>query len=393
VGGESPALLSLILGGALLAARATAALFDRMKLPPLLGEITGGLLFGQILVRTGSSGVQSCLAEGGLLQVFGFVGLLMLLFLTGLETRISDLKHSGRAGTLSALGGSLLPLGLGTLAGTLLGMEGRQAFLLGVIMVPTSVGVPLGILMEKKALRSVAGSTILSAAILDDVLAVLLLTAALAAGSITVVFLKVAAFIVVSYLAGRWLVSPFLDMTERFPLPMGLFTGALVAMFLFSFLAEEAGLAGITGAFTAGLFIGRDHHSREIIQQVEVVGYGVFIPLFFVYVGGLLDPAAFLRIGPAILIMIAVAMVSKASGAWIGARLGGLSAADSNIVAVGMLPRLEVALIIVALATSSGMVDGRTADELWTFVIASAALTLVITPLLLNRLIRPVVKA
>jgi Kef-type K+ transport system membrane component KefB len=208
--------------------------------------------------------------------------------------------------------------------------------------------------MEKKALRSVAGSTILSAAILDDVLAVFLLTAVLAAGSIAVVFIKVAAFIVVAFLAGRWLITPFLDLTERFPLPMGLFTGALVAMFLFAFLAEEAGLAGITGAFAAGLFIGRDHHSTEIIHQVEVVGYGVFIPLFFVHVGVLLDPSAFLRMGPAVLILIAMAMVSKASGAWIGARLGGLSAADSNIVAVGMLPRLEVALIIVAWPLRAG---------------------------------------
>jgi Kef-type K+ transport system membrane component KefB len=247
--------------------------------------------------------------------------------------------------------------------------------------------------MEKKALRSVAGSTILSAAILDDVLAVFLLTAVLAAGSIAVVFIKVAAFIVVAFLAGRWLITPFLDLTERFPLPMGLFTGALVAMFLFAFLAEEAGLAGITGAFAAGLFIGRDHHSTEIIHQVEVVGYGVFIPLFFVHVGVLLDPSAFLRMGPAVLILIAMAMVSKASGAWIGARLGSLSAADSNIVAVGMLPRLEVALIIVALATSSGMVTGKSADDLWTFVLASAALTLIVTPLLLNRLIRPGVKS
>ncbi|MFC1657341.1 cation:proton antiporter, partial [Candidatus Moduliflexota bacterium] len=371
----------------------TAAIFDRINLPPLLGEITGGLLFGQILARTGSSGVQNCFAEGGLLQVFGFVGLLMLLFLTGLETRISDLKHSGRAGTFSALGGSIIPLGLGYLTGTLLGLESRQAFLLGAIMVPTSVGVPLGILMEKKALRSVAGSTILSAAILDDVLAVLLLTAILATGSMAVIFIKVVAFIAVAYLVGRWLISPFLDLTERFPLPMGLLTGALVAMFLFAFLAEEAGLAGITGAFAAGLFIGRDHHSTEIIHKVEIVGYGVFIPLFFVHVGLLLDPAAFLRIGPAVLILVAVAMVSKAGGAWIGARLGGLSAADSNIVAVGMLPRLEVALIVVALATSSGMVTGKTADDLWTFVLASAALTLIVTPLLLNHLIRQGVKA
>lgn len=382
------AALTLFIGLALLTARGSAALFDFLHLPPLLGEISGGILLGQALLYYDPFGIGRLAGSSDLLEAFATIGLLILLFISGLETKISDLKHAGRTGILTAVGGAAVPFALGCAAGRLLGMSDTMSLLTGAVMVPTSVGVPLGILMEKRMLRTPAGTTILAAAIIDDVIAVVLLTLLLSSGSMSIVALKLGVFVLLAAGAGRFLVSPFLSMTEHFPLPMGALTGALVVMFLFSFMAEVAGIAALTGAFVAGLFITARHPSKEVMHQVEVAGYGFFIPLFFVQVGFFLDPAILLGVGGTVLFLLALSIAAKFGGAWVGARLGGLSARSAAIVGAGMLPRLEVALIMVALASTQGIIDEREANDLWTFTLASAVITMMLTPLLIGRLTR-----
>jgi Kef-type K+ transport system membrane component KefB len=382
------AALTLFIGLALITARGSAALFDLLHLPPLLGEISGGVLLGQVFLYFDPFGIGRLAGSSDLLEAFATIGLLILLFISGLETKVSDLKHSGKTGILTAFGGAVIPFALGYTAGRLLGLSGTMALLTGAVMVPTSVGVPLGILMEKRMLRTPAGTTILSAAIIDDIIAVVLLTLLLSSGSMSSVALKLVAFTLFAALAGRFLVSPFLSLTEHFPLPMGALTGALVVMFFFAFMAEVAGLAALTGAFVAGLFITERHPSKEVIHQVEVAGYGFFIPLFFVQVGIFLDPASLLRVGGTVLILLAISIAAKFGGAWAGARVGGLSARSSAIVGAGMLPRLEIALIMVALASTQGIISEKEVNDLWTFTLASAVITMTLTPLLLGRLTR-----
>jgi Kef-type K+ transport system membrane component KefB len=384
------AALTLFIALALITARGTAALFNLLHLPPLLGEISGGVLLGQALLYFDPFGIGRLAGNSGLLEAFATIGLLILLFISGLETKVSDLKHSGRTGILTAVGGAAVPFALGWAVGRLLGLSNTTALLTGAVMVPTSVGVPLGILMEKRMLRTPVGTTILSAAIIDDVIAVVVLTLLLSSGGMPSVALKLAAFTLAAALAGRFLVSPFLSLTEHFPLPMGALTGALVVMFFFAFMAEAAGLAALTGAFVAGLFIRERHHSKEVIHQVEIAGYGFFIPLFFVQVGIFLDPVALFGAGGTVLVLLAVSVAAKFGGAWAGARIGGLSAHSSAIVGAGMLPRLEVALIMVALASAQGIIDEREVNDLWTFTLASAVITMMLTPLLLGRLTRDI---
>jgi Kef-type K+ transport system membrane component KefB len=380
------AALTLFIGIALLTARGSAALFDLFHLPPLLGEISGGVLLGQAILYYNPFGIGTTAGSSALLEAFATIGLLILLFISGLETKVSDLKHSGKTGILTAVGGAAVPFALGYAAGRLLGLSGTMALLVGAVMVPTSVGVPLGILMERRMLRTPAGTTILSAAVIDDVIAVVLLTLLLSSGSLSTVALKLGAFTLLAAGAGRFLVSPFLSLTEHFPLPMGALTGALVVMFFFSFMAEAAGIAALTGAFVAGLFITERHPSKEVMHQVEVAGYGFFIPLFFVQVGIFLDPASLLGVGGTVLALIALSILAKLGGAWAGARLGGLSARESAVVSAGMLPRLEVALIMVALASTQGIIGEREANDLWTFTLANAVITMMLAPLLLGRL-------
>ena len=155
-------------------------------------------------------------------------------------------------------------------------------------------------------------------------------------------------------------------------------------------VVNKAGISGIIGAFVAGLLIGNTIKSRKIIDDVRALGYGLFIPLFFVWVGASLwngsseDISYFANTALLSIVVIIIAIIGKTVGCGIGAKLSGMNYRESLSVGVGMIPRLELALIIVSSAISHGLLTGTVAHQILTMTILLAIATTLITPFLIK---------
>ena len=159
---------------------------------------------------------------------------------------------------------------------------------------------------------------------------------------------------------------------------------------LYTFFADVFGVAGIIGAFVAGLIIGHTLKSRKIIDDVQALGYGFFIPLFFVWVGASLweeasaDLSSFVAIGFLASVIIIVAIIGKVVGCGLGAKLAGMKNRESLQVGVGMIPRMELALIIASAAISHKILTGQVAHQILAATILLTIVTTLITPLLIK---------
>lgn len=209
-------------------------------------------------------------------------------------------------------------------------------------------------------LDSDVGTAILGSAVIDDVLGVLLLAFVLGVDSPLVIGVKIVLFFVIFLYLGLKVIDKLLDLGDRIHLPKAFLSISLAFFLLIAFFADQAGIAGIIGAFVAGLLIGNTLKSRKIVDDVQAIGYGFFIPLFFVWVGAHLwegaqgEFSSFATIGLFAFVLIIVAVIGKIIGCGMGAKLVGMSSRQSLQIGVGMIPRMELALIIASSAVSYG---------------------------------------
>lgn len=360
-------VLAIILFGA----RAASIAAQIFGLPGVLGELMLGLTLGPLVINR--------LHTGSEISTLGSLGVLMLMLLVGLETDLESVKSVGRTAFLVAFLGALLPVVFGFFAARALGETDRVAFFIGVALSATSVSITAATLRELGKLNSTAGQTILVAAVLDDILVLLLVSfvGGNTGGSPLSAGLKMVAFLAIAVGGGMILLKPIMKkleshMTEFLAVAIGL-------ALLYAWAAERfAGLAGITGAYIAGILLARAMPHQKVVKDVEVMATGFFATLFFVSIGltvhlGDVRPMAI--VGLTIL-----ALLTKLAGCGAGALVTGLSRKDSLIVGVGMAPRGEVALIVAAIGLQKGILGSAIFSDLVLVVI----LTTVLTPLLLK---------
>ncbi len=360
-------VLAIILFGA----RAAAIVAQKFGLPGVFGELLLGVTLGPILINR--------LHSGDAISTFGTLGVLMLMLLVGLETDLVSVRSVGRSAFVVAFLGATLPVVFGYGMARMFGETPRVSLFIGVALSATSVSITAATLRELGKLNSIAGQTILVAAVLDDIL-VLLLVAFVGGdtgGSPVTAGLKMTAFLIVA-VGGGWIgLRPLLakledHMTEFLAVAIGL---ALI----YAWAAERfAGLAGITGAYIAGLLLARAMPHKPIARDVEVMATGFFSTLFFVSIG----LTVHLRdVRPAMVIGLTVlAIATKLVGCGVGALSTGLSKKDSLVVGVGMAPRGEVALIVASIGLQKGVLHTTIFSDLVLVVI----LTTVLTPLMLK---------
>ncbi len=366
----------------LFATKLLGMLSRRLGLPQVVGMIIAGLLIGPaIFGQLGLGNFRGLIAPAAdsveltVLHCFSQIGVVFILFSSGLETSFSDLKKSGFASSLVAVFGVVVPTALGTL-GALAFMRGfgagftqeklMNALFVGTILSATSVGITVETLRELGKLNTRVGTTILSAAIIDDVLGIILLsivTGIQSGGNILITLLKILGFFVFTIGIGiplrllfKWLVSiyPHKRRTSIF---------ALVMCFLYAFCAEKLfGIAAITGAYMAGLMLSGLNDTSFVDRKVVVSGYMIFTPMFFAYIGISADFSGF---EPSILAFAAVFVLLGIIGKIVGcggiAKLLGYNAKDSLATGCGMIARGEVALAVYAtghcLIAPSGGID------------------------------------
>lgn len=315
----------------------------------------------------------------------------MLMLLAGMEIELGDLRRSGRPALLAGVSGVIGPIVLGGGLGLLFGFPFQQAVFIGIILAATSVSISAQTPMDIGQLRTREGVALLGAAVIDDVLDLVALAVFFSiAGGETgwqAVTADVARMVLV--LGGTLFLSivvlPRLArLADRMRVSQSVFTLALVGMLFFAWATEfVGGLAAITGAFIAGLGLGRSRHRAEIDRGMHAVAYGIFVPIILVDIGLRADlwqlELADWGFG---LALIAVAVLSKVVGAGFGARLGGFDARSALRVGVGMISRGEIGLIVA----SSGLALEIIGVELFNEVVLMVLVTTLITPPLLRAL-------
>lgn len=367
----------------LLAAKLGDELFKRIGQPAIVGEILAGVLIGP--------SVLGLVKPDAVFQVFAELGVVFLLFWVGLETRLSELRAVGRPAALVGALGVAFPFAGGIALGFALGDGSAAAVFLGVSLVATSVGVTSAALVELGVVRSVAARTILGAAVLDDVLALLLLAIAtglangggLDLGDLALVLSISVAFVIVVALGGtrvtqRW---PRLLHAPRFA-ESPLLPAVLVCLGLAA-LASQVGLAAVVGAFLAGMIVAETKEQHPIEREVAPL-YAFFPPFFFAFVGAELKLGALAHDGALALFagLTALAIVTKYAGARLGAR--DLAPHDRRVVAIGMVPRGEVGIIVAGIGASAGVVG----SERFAVIVAMSVATTLIAPPLLRQVLR-----
>jgi len=367
----------------LIVAKLAGELASRLDQPPVLGQLLGGLALGLGLSFVDSAPLRAAGVELGSLANLGVV---LLMFLAGLETDWDQLRATGKAAFVAASLGVVVPLIGGYVLAGLFGLPPVEALFVGVILTATSVSITAQTLMELGSLQTVEGATVLGAAVIDDVIGLVVFSLVIAltsSGAEQVNLVWMAAYLIaffgVSATLAPWLISRLLRLTERLRGAEAMLAIAVALALLYGVAAERAGLAAITGAYVAGLLINRHNAYPEITERTKVLAYGLFIPVFLVKTG--MD-AHLEALGPALVFVLAttaMAVLAKIIGCGLGARVCGLTAQQSLVVGVGMISRGEVALVVATLALSAGAISQAVFGAT---VIVVVATTLITPPLL-----------
>lgn len=368
----------------LLAAKLGEELFKRLDQPGIVGEILAGVLIGP--------SVFGIVEPGEVLEVFAELGVVFLLFWVGLETRLSEMREVGKMALAVAALGAVIPFGAGLGIGFAAGEPSATSVFLGVALVATSVGITSAVLVELGALGGRPARTILGAAVIDDVIAMLLLAVAVGlsqdggvdtGGLLTVLALAVA-FIGFFAIGGTRLLQkrPQLLHEPRFS-ESPLLPAVIICLGLAAF-AAEVGLAAIIGAFLAGMIVAETKEQHPIEEEVAPL-YAFFPPFFFAFIGTEVDLGALAD--PETLGVLAGVTVVAVLTKYVGARLGsrGLGQRDSRVVAIGMVPRGEVGIIVAGIGSAAGVIG----DELFAVIVAMSVLTTLLVPPVLRSLLSP----
>jgi Kef-type K+ transport system membrane component KefB len=391
----------LLIALALIFARLFGHLFDKIKQPAVIGEIFAGVFLGGIGIwifhgqNISLSFFKITLPELDFttneFTLMAEIGILFMMFISGLHTSLPQFKKMGKISSFVAVGGVVAPLLFGMAASIFIGFSLNDGIIIGLILVATSVGVTVRTLLDLNRLDTDVGTAILGSAVIDDILGIVLLAFFLGTDPPLFVGLKIAIFFLIFLLLGLRLIDKILNISEKILLPKSLLSISLAILLIFAFFANQCGIAGIIGAFIAGLVIGQNLKSRKIIDDVQSIGYGFFIPLFFVWVGARIwegmeiDTVLLSQIGILALIMIGFGSIGKIVGCGIGARLAGMKTKESIEVGVGMIPRMELALIIASAAISSGQLSNPTVEHLvLTSTVVLTTVTTIVAPFLIK---------
>ncbi|WP_019423670.1 cation:proton antiporter [Paenibacillus sp. OSY-SE] len=354
----------------------------RLGQPAVLGKLLVGIIIGPA--------VLGWIMDGEVIKEMAEVGVILLMFIAGLETDLDQLKKNWKAAFAVAIGGVILPFIGGYSGGLLIGLDNNQSMFLGLLLCATSVSISVQTLKDLGQLSTREGTTILGAAVVDDVLVVILLAfmlSLLGAGgeaSIGLIIGKKVLFFAVAIAAGIYLVPHVMKWLAPLRVTEAVISAALIICFAFSYFADYLGVAGIIGAFAAGIAISQTKFKHEVEHRLEPIAYGIFVPIFFVSVGinvtfeGIGDHIVF------IIIFTVIAILTKLLGCGFGARMTGFDRKSAIGIGAGMVSRGEVALIIATTGLEGALFD----KVYFTPIVIVIILTTLVTPPMLKAAFR-----
>ena len=364
-------------------------LFTRkIHMPAVVGALVAGVILGpsclNLITLTGDTGV--------FLEQMAELGVILLMFNAGLETDLSELKKNGVASFVTALIGVIVPL-----IGGFLGYafffhtdfseydEVLRAVFVGVVLTATSVSITVETLREMGKLKGKVGTTILGAAVIDDIIGIIVLTIVTSlkdtsVSPITVVLKIVLYFVFIAVLI--FVLTKLKVFVEEQDEKRRTAIICVALCFILSYISEEYfGIADITGAYFAGLMLCTMKVGPYVARRCEIPSYLIFSPVFFASVGlkvtlGGMDASIWIFA----IILLVIAILSKVVGCGLGAKICGCTGKEAFQVGIGMISRGEVALIVAQKGYASGMLD----DVLFAPIVLVVIVTTLITPILLK---------
>jgi Kef-type K+ transport system membrane component KefB len=408
----------LPLGLILLCAKLFSLLLDKIKVPRVIGFLIAGLFVGLIFFIPNQQILTDYTMNG--LSFFAKIGVIMIMFSAGLETDIKQIKAVGIASVIITSLGVIVPLIFGfsaaLIADNLTGFANHNIYselFYGILLSATSVSITVATLKELHRLSTPVGSAIVAAAILDDIIGIILLSLLLSFGgsrdsgsdfvsmimnatgstsaglSITLIIVFMVAFFAISFIGGIFLRKLFNKLGEKYPHHMRITILSLAICFLWSYLAEYFNIADITGAYIVGLILSSTKPREYIDHRAETTSNYIFAPVFFASIALSMyetsvdfGSAAFLDFLAFGLIWVFVGLLGKIIGAGIGGLITHFSFKDSLRIGVGMMARAEVLIV----CTQKGVESHLVSAQIMPFALLLILVSSFITPMLLKLL-------
>lgn len=357
----------------------------KVKMPEVLGALIAGVILGPM--------VLNLVQYNNDIKLLSNFGVIMLMFLAGLETNVDEFKKAGMSSFIIAVSGIVLPLVLGTLGAYIFFNNFWENIFVGVILTATSVSITAETLKELGKLNTRSGINILGAAVIDDILGLILISIVLAvaqtssseAGNavlpLVFIFIKVFLFCLFSIIGIVYLPGLINKITQHINPGRGLLTFSLAFALLTAFVAEYLGIAAITGAYISGLILSSLAHREYLERNVRAISSGFLSLIFFASVGieanlkGLNSEVILIT-----LVMFIIALVGKIAGCGSAARLLKMTRSESLQIGTGMISRGEVAIITANIGLQKGIIS----EEIFIPTLIVVILTTIITPIMLK---------
>jgi len=360
----------LEIGIILLAANLGGLLSKKLKQPAVLGQIIAGMILGLGLMH-----------KTEFIEHMAEIGVIFLMFIAGLETDVEELRASSKSSSLIALGGVVIPFAF--VAGGIYVMtrDLNTSLFMGVISTATSVSISVQTLREISQLRTRQGISILGAAIIDDIIGIILLTILIGfvkpseSAGLAFVLGKIGLFFVITFIIGYIITKAIEKYRERINLEDTIVTYAIVVCFILAFMSEELGVAAITGAYFSGVVFSMTRHRHKVSHEISKLSSTVFTPIFFVAIGMGVDLGAALTAISIGSVLIVMGSLGKLIGSGFGARLSGFTSRQSLQIGIGMVPRAEVAIIIANLGMRIGIIGEKELAAVILMVVATTLFT------------------
>ncbi|OAQ02792.1 sodium:proton antiporter [Ligilactobacillus aviarius] len=361
----------------------------RIGIPAVIGQLLVGILIGPA--------VLGWVHNNAFMHTFSEIGVIILMFIAGLESDLGMLKKYFKPALAVAFSGVVFPVVLIYFFGKLFHFSFEQAIFLGVTFSATSVSISVEVLKELKRLKSKEGTTILGAAVIDDIISVIILSVLVSmfsnvakaqgghhSSNLWMSFLLDALYFVVIFFLFEWIAPKMMRLGEHLKVASSVTLMSIVLCLGMAWLAEQVGLSDVVGAFFAGVAIAQTPYKQEVDSNIEPIGYAVFIPMFFVSIGlnmtfkGFFDDLIF------IVSLTILALITKWLGCGLGAKVLGMNYDSMNIIGSGMVSRGEMALIIAQIGYEAHLLS----SEYYSGVIFVIILTTIAAPFMLKAAIK-----
>ncbi|MHC1574641.1 MAG: cation:proton antiporter [Candidatus Methanogasteraceae archaeon] len=373
-------LLQLLL--ILFLAKVFGEVVERAGFPSILGEIAAGVSLGLFLIRP----------DNDALIFLSELGAIFLLFTAGYkEINLQELKVSSKVAFVPTISQVLVAFGSGFLIGSIFEFQFMTCLFIGVTFSVTSIGVSVRTLIDLDYLSKKVGSTMLASAILDDLIGIFMLSVVVSIAAdqqmpsgmhLLAIAARILCFIAVMVILGRKVFPVLFEYVHRMHVRESIFAFVIMTALFSAYLAEAFGLHAVIGAFIGGAALSSVPLAKiqEVQSKVDGISYGVFIPIFFAFIGLSVNSGSIAGAGILSVLVVVMALSGKLIGGFIGSKIVGFDSYDSLIFGVGVMPRAGVELVLLSIGRNMGIID----DQVFAAIVLMVAVSVLVTPVLLK---------